>query len=79
MAVSTAGSTFPINYAESQVSRVIPGHGPVTADWPKAMDDQLRYLSTLRTDIRSLIHSGKYLEDALKFRGSIGKKPVVAF
>ena len=62
-----------------RVSRVIPGHGPVTADWPKAMDDQLRYLSVLRADIRSLIHSGKYLEDALISAGQSEKNRWLLF
>ncbi len=61
------------------VSRVIPGHGPVTADWPKAMNDQIRYLSVLRTDIRRLIHSGKYLEDALNSAGQSEKNRWLLF
>jgi len=62
-----------------KVSRVIPGHGPVTADWPEAEDDQLRYLSVLRTDMRSLIRGGKYLEDALNSAGQSEKNRWLLF
>ena len=62
-----------------KVSRVIPGHGPITADWPEAADDQLRYLNVLRADIRSVIHEGKYLEDALTFAGQSEKTRWLAF
>lgn len=50
-------------------ARIIPGHGPITAQWPEAADAQVQYLTKLRSEIRSLIKQGKYLEDALQTVG----------
>jgi len=37
--------------------RVVPGHGPVS-EWPAALADQRRYLSTLSSDVRALVVRG---------------------
>jgi quinoprotein relay system zinc metallohydrolase 2 len=43
--------------------RVIPGHGPVS-DWPAALADERRYLSTLLSDIRALNKKGEPIRTA---------------
>ncbi|HSN23000.1 MAG TPA: quinoprotein relay system zinc metallohydrolase 2 [Methylomicrobium sp.] len=45
---------------------VIPGHGPVVTDWPQSLQPEKRYLQSLLTDIRALIKSGGFLEQALE-------------
>lgn len=39
--------------------RVVPGHGPVVAPWPKALEDQAAYLTKLTTDLRAAIKRGE--------------------
>jgi len=48
-----------------QAVRVIPGHGPVTADWHGALDNENRYLATLLGDVRSAIKKGRSMEQAI--------------
>lgn len=43
--------------------RVVPGHGPVS-DWPAALTDERRYLSTLLSDVRTLNKSGEPIRAA---------------
>jgi quinoprotein relay system zinc metallohydrolase 2 len=43
--------------------RVIPGHGPVS-DWPAALADERRYLSTLLSDVRALNKKGEPIRTA---------------
>lgn len=54
-------------------NQVIPGHGPVTAPWPQAAKAELAYLNTIRTDIRSIINKGGFIEQALKTAGQSEK------
>ncbi|SMF80277.1 quinoprotein relay system zinc metallohydrolase 2 [Tistlia consotensis] len=49
--------------------RVVPGHGPVSAPWPRALDAEAGYLSTLRDEIRRIIARGGTIEQALKTAG----------
>lgn len=44
---------------------VIPGHGPIVTDWPQSLQPEKRYLQSLLNDIRALIKSGGFLEQAL--------------
>ncbi len=48
-----------------QAERVVPGHGPVAADWPAALDDQERYLRSLLEEIRTVIAEGGTIERAV--------------
>ena len=43
---------------EIDVDRVIPGHGPVIADWPQALAPQATYLEALRDSLRAEIARG---------------------
>ena len=43
--------------------RVVPGHGPVS-DWPAALTDERRYLSTLLSDVRVLNKNGEPIRAA---------------
>lgn len=44
-------------------ARVVPGHGPVS-DWPAALADERRYLSTLLSDVRASNKKGEPIRAA---------------
>ena len=48
---------------------VVPGHGPLTAPWPQALDDERTYLMRLAGDLRAAIKSGAQIDDAVKTAG----------
>lgn len=48
------------------VRTAIPGHGPVTANWPAALDPQERYLQALQHSTRAAIRAGKTLSRTLE-------------
>jgi quinoprotein relay system zinc metallohydrolase 2 len=50
-------------------ARVIPGHGALVTDWPKAMQPQKDYLTALLNESRAAVKKGVFLEDALKTVG----------
>lgn len=43
----------------------IPGHGPVSAEWPKAAEAETRYLESLKKEIADYIQRHKTLEQAM--------------
>lgn len=51
--------------ARLDVARVVPGHGPVPADWHAALAAQRRYLETVATEIRQVIRERGSIDDAV--------------
>jgi len=47
------------------LTQVVPGHGPVSQDWVKSINNAQRYLTTLLTDIRASIKKGESMEQAM--------------
>lgn len=52
-----------------KAERVTPGHGPMVAPWPKALDDQRAYLNRLTADLRAAIKKGDSVGEAAKAAG----------
>jgi quinoprotein relay system zinc metallohydrolase 2 len=50
-------------------ARVVPGHGPAAADWPRALTGERRYFEILARDIRKAIADGTPLREAVKTAG----------
>lgn len=50
--------------------RIVPGHGPVSAPWPEAGENQLRYLQNLAGDLRAAIGAGKSIAQAASTAGT---------
>jgi quinoprotein relay system zinc metallohydrolase 2 len=59
--------------------RVIPGHGPVVADWNLALNKEQQYLETLLADIRSSIKKGESMEQAMDTAAATEKENWVLF
>jgi len=53
-----------------KAERVVPGHGPMVAPWPKALDDERNYLRRLTADLRAAIQKGESVADAAKTAGA---------
>ena len=45
--------------------RVVPGHGPVSGDWPGALAGQRRYLESIASEIRAVLKANGTIESAL--------------
>lgn len=56
-------------------ARVVPGHGPVSTDWPGAMGPQRDYLSALQRDTRAAIKARVSLSRAVETIGLDATKP----
>lgn len=54
---------------ERKAARVVPGHGPVSAEWPAALAPQQRYFDRLRTDVQALMDQGASLRVASEKAG----------
>lgn len=54
---------------ERTAARVVPGHGPASADWPTAMEPQQRYFDRLRADVQTLLDQGASLREASEKAG----------
>ena len=52
-------------FKSSATKQVVPGHGAVTKDWKRAIENQQRYLNALLTDIRASIKKGESMESAM--------------
>ena len=50
--------------AAVKAAKVVPGHGPIIANWPEAADDDRRYLSRLAGDVRGLLAKGAPISQA---------------
>jgi quinoprotein relay system zinc metallohydrolase 2 len=59
--------------ARMPAMRVVPGHGPVIDDWPKALASQRRYFERLLTDVRGLIARGAPIDVAAQTAGQTEK------
>jgi quinoprotein relay system zinc metallohydrolase 2 len=47
-----------------EATRIVPGHGPVSAKWPDAAEDQRRYLERLAAELRLAISAGTSIGQA---------------
>ncbi|MDR4307834.1 quinoprotein relay system zinc metallohydrolase 2 [Chelatococcus sambhunathii] len=54
---------------DRKAARVVPGHGPASANWPDAMAPQQKYFDRLRSDVEALLASGATLRQASEKAG----------
>jgi quinoprotein relay system zinc metallohydrolase 2 len=64
---------------ESQPKTIIPGHGPVPANWKEALEIEQRYLETLLNDVRASIKKGETMERAMDTAAASEKNRWVLF
>jgi quinoprotein relay system zinc metallohydrolase 2 len=61
--------TVADDLAKIKAARVVPGHGPLVAPWPQALDDERAYLQRLTADLRSAIKKGESVAQTAKQAG----------
>lgn len=57
------------NLEASPAECVVPGHGPIRAQWPDGASNMLRYLTTLQTETRAWIADGGDIQGAQEHIG----------
>jgi quinoprotein relay system zinc metallohydrolase 2 len=55
--------------AKIPAKQVVPGHGPLVADWPQALEAERTYLGRLVKDLRGMIKAGDGLGTAAETAG----------
>ncbi len=55
--------------AKIPATRVVPGHGPLVADWSGALESERGYLNRLTSDLRAAIKKGDNVADAARAAG----------
>jgi len=55
--------------SKRKAARVVPGHGPVSMEFPQALEPERRYLTAVETDVRQAIAEGKTLSQTTKTAG----------
>jgi len=55
--------------AKIPARRVVPGHGPLVAPWPQALEDERAYLARLTADLRAAIKKGESVAQTSKQAG----------
>jgi quinoprotein relay system zinc metallohydrolase 2 len=55
--------------AQIPARHVVPGHGPILSNWPRALEAQRRYLERLAQDVRDMIARGTPLAAAARTAG----------
>jgi len=55
--------------AKIPATQVVPGHGPLVAPWPQALDAERAYLQRLTADLRAAIKKGSTVADAAQTAG----------
>lgn len=63
----------------TEAVRLVPGHGPPTAEGDAAFDAQERYLRTLLSEIRALIAQGGTMEQAVESVGASERNKWILF
>jgi quinoprotein relay system zinc metallohydrolase 2 len=56
--------------ASIPAKRAVPGHGPISVEWPQALGPERRYLERLARDVRAEIAAGTPLAAAVKNAGA---------